>query len=528
MSEYSTSKPLTVLVADDTAANRNMMQVFLKKLGFASICAVDGRDAVEIFERERPDVVLMDLMMPEMDGFEATRRIRAVQRRIWTPIVIMSALNADADIVAGLDAGGDDYLVKPISFTVFAAKMRTVQRLLSMERGQRELLGRMQAISNAVIDALVTIDDRGIIQSANPAAHRIFGHPQGALIGKNVSVLMPADEADRHDEYMHDYHRGALPGVIGKVREMQGVRANGEVFPVELGVTELKLDERRLYIGVLRDIGERVRAREEREQHAEHLQRYHDEQQREQELARQIMSSQINEAAMQDPRIHYAVMPAQNFSGDLVVAACSPGGRLYAMLADATGHGLSAAVSVQPVLPMFYTLVARDVSLSLLTSEINRLLHASLPVGRFVGAAMVSVEVDGSAANVWVGGVPAVMVLGQDGRVRQRIASRQLPLGVVESTRDLSEPEPVVLRPGEQIVLYSDGVIEAIDHRGEDFGQIRLETALAAADGDARVDSVRAALKAHLGGASAHDDMSLLLIDAEAVASMHTGIDPVI
>jgi PAS domain S-box-containing protein len=528
MSEQSTPKALTVLVADDTAANRNMMQVFLKKLGFASICAVNGREAVEMFERERPDVVLMDLMMPEMDGFEATRRIRAVQRRVWTPIVIMSALNADADVVAGLDAGGDDYLVKPISFTVFAAKMRTVQRLLSMERGHRELLGRMQAISNAVIDALVTIDDHGIIQSANPAAHRIFGHPQGALIGKNVGILMPARDADRHDEYMHDYHRGALPGVIGMVREMEGVRANGEVFPVELGVTELKLDERRIYIGVLRDISERVRAREEREQHAEHLQRYHDDQQREQELARQIMSSQINESAMRDPRIHYAVMPAQNFSGDLVVAACSPGGRLYAMLADATGHGLSAAVSVQPVLPMFYTLVARDVSLALLTSEMNRLLHASLPVGRFVGAAIVSVELDGGAASVWVGGVPAVMVLGADGRVRQRIASRQLPLGIVESSREGSEPEQVVLTAGDQIALYSDGVIEAINRQGEDFGLPRLEAALAASGCAGRVGSVQAALKAHLGGAPAHDDMSLLLIDAEATASMQAAIDPAI
>jgi len=528
MSEQSTPKALTVLVADDTAANRNMMQVFLKKLGFASICAANGREAVEMFERDRPDVVLMDLMMPEMDGFEATRRIRAVQRRVWTPIVIMSALNADADVVAGLDAGGDDYLVKPISFTVFAAKMRTVQRLLSMERGHRELLGRMQAISNAVIDALVTINERGIIQSANPATHRIFGHPQGALIGQNVSILMPPHDGDRHDGYLEDYNRGKLPGVVGKIREMQGIRGNGEVFPLELGVTELKLDDRRLYIGVMRDISERVRAREEREQHAEHLQRYHDEQQREQELARQIMSSQINESAMRDPRIHYAVMPAQNFSGDLVVAACSASGRLYAMLADATGHGLSAAVSVQPVLPMFYTLVEREVPLSLLTSEMNRLLHASLPVGRFVGAAIVSVELDGSAASIWVGGVPAVMVLGKDGQVRRRIASRQLPLGIVESSREGSEPELVPLAPGDQIVLYSDGVIEAINKQGEDFGLVQLETALGGAGNADRVQSVQAALKAHLGGAPAHDDMSLLLIDAEATVHMQTAIDPVI
>ena len=337
--------PLTVLVADDTAANRNMMGVFLKKLGYIATFAVNGAEAVEMFEREPPDLVLMDLMMPVMDGFEATRRIRGLQAGAWTPIVIMSALNTDADVVAGLDAGADDYLVKPISFTVFAAKMRTVKRLLLMERGQRELLGRMRAISDAVIDGIVTIDEQGIIQSANPAACRMFGHADGALIGCNVSVLMPPSYAEGHDDRLSRYLAGGPARVVGQVRELVGQRISGETFPLELGVTELQFGGRRIFIGVVRDISERVRIRNERLEHAERLQRLHDEQQREQELARQVMLSQIDAKALRDPRVHYTVMPAENFSGDLVVVACSPQGRLYALLADATGHGLSAAVS---------------------------------------------------------------------------------------------------------------------------------------------------------------------------------------
>jgi PAS domain S-box-containing protein len=520
MTDNNPAQPLTVLVADDTSANRNLMQLFLRKLGFDSVCAKDGQEAVEMFEQSRPDAVLMDLMMPRMDGFEATRRIRSVQGRVWTPIIIMSALNTDADIVAGLDAGADDYLVKPVSFPVFAAKMRTMQRLLAMERGQRELLGRMQAISNAVIDALLTIDEAGTIHSANPATHRIFGYPAGALVGRNVGILLPGDGAGAS--------LGALPGVVGKVREMAGVRANGEVFPLELGLTELKLDERHLYIGVMRDISERMRAQAEREQHAAHLQRYHDEQQREQELARQIMASQINLEALRDARIHYAVMPAQNFSGDLVVAATSPGGRLYAMLADATGHGLSAAVSVQPVLPVFYALVAGDVSLAHLVGELNRQLHASLPVGRFVGAAIVSLEADGRQASVWIGGIPAALVVSAEGRVRRRVESRHLPLGIIASSREGSEPETVLLAAGEQLALYSDGVIEAGDESGEAFGLPRLEQALANPDPAPRLEAVRQALQAHLGSAAAHDDMSLLLIDAKAMDSHLERIDPII
>ena len=517
---------MTVLIADDTAANRNMMQVFLKKLGLESVCAVDGRDAVEAFEREKPDIVLMDLMMPEMDGFEATRRIRAAQRGEWTPIVIMSALNSDADIVSGLDAGADDYLVKPISFTVFAAKMRTMQRLLAMERGQRELLGRVQAISNAVIDGIVTIDETGVIQSANPAAHHMFGYTVGELVGENVSVLTPRPHRENHDMYLENYARSGERKIIGQVRELSGMRASGEEFPLELGVTELVLDDRRMFIGVLRDISERVRVRKEREQHAAHLQRFHDEQHREQELARQIMASQINTEAMQDPRIHYSVMPAQNFSGDLVVAAASPSGRLYAMLGDATGHGLSAAVSVQPVLPMFYSLVAQDVSLARLVYEINDLLNQSLPVGRFVGAAIVTIEPSGAVADVWVGGVPAALVLDAAGKVRMQVPSKQLPLGVIESSREGCEPERIMLTSGEQVVLYSDGVIEAIGANGRDFGLMHLEDALKSVPREARIDAAKDALADHLAGISAHDDMSLLLIDTEGVHAALERIDP--
>ena len=520
--------PLTVLVADDTAANRNMMQVFLKKLGYAAVFAVDGADAVQAFEREQPDLVLMDLMMPEMDGFEATRRIRGLQGGAWTPIVIMSALNADADVVAGLDAGADDYLVKPISFTVFAAKMRTMKRLLSMERGQRELLGRMRAISDAVIDGIVTMDEKGIIQSANPAACRMFGHPDGVLVGKNVSVLMPTEHADAHDGYLRDYLTGGPAKVIGHVRELAGKRASGECFPLELGVTELKLDQRRLFIGVVRDISERVRVRNERAENAARLQRYHDEQQREQELARQIMFSQVDTDALRDPRIHFSVMPAENFSGDLVAAACSPQGRLYAMLADATGHGLAAAVSVQPVLPLFYTLVANDAPLTRVVRGLNDLLHQSLPVGRFVGAALVCLEPDGTQGEVWVGGVPEVLLLGTDGKVRRRFASSQLPLGVVESSREGCEPAACALSHGEQLVLFSDGVVEAADVQDRAFGMARFEGILAASPIDARLAAIRHALAQHLAGASAHDDMSLLLLDATPLEGRAGLLDPAI
>ena len=99
---------LRVLVADDIASNRTIVGAFLAHLNCTPLYAADGQEAVDLFRREAPDVVLMDLMMPRMDGFEAIRQIRAMEDERWVPIIIVSALSGEGDIVQGLEIGADD------------------------------------------------------------------------------------------------------------------------------------------------------------------------------------------------------------------------------------------------------------------------------------------------------------------------------------------------------------------------------------------------------------------------------------
>lgn len=503
---------IRVMVVDDTAANRNLMEAFLRKLGYVPMSAKDGREAVEMFERDRPDMILMDLMMPEMDGFQATRRIRQLQGERWVPIVILSALNSEQDVVAGLDAQADDYLVKPISFAIFSAKMRTMARLLESQRALESTLGRMATITNAVIDGIITIDEMGIIQSANPATARIFGYGQDEMLGRNVNILMPEPYHSAHDGYLAHHRETGEKKVIGHLRELSGRRKNGEVFPLELGVNAVEHQGRRLFIGVVRDISERLRARQERAEHAARLQAYHDEQEREQELAKAIMARQIRSDWLEDSRVHHAVMPANHFSGDLVlVAHC--GQTLYALLGDATGHGLAAALSIQPVLAAFYSGAAECLPLTQMVARINDALVATLPVGRFVCASLLAVSPETGRGEIWVGGVPEVWLLDAGGEVVQRFASRHLPLGILSSEEMDAASETFALGSGRQVLMCSDGVLEAISRTGVDFGPERLQGALAGVPGDRRLASVRQALRDHLGGEVGHDDMSVLLVD---------------
>jgi serine phosphatase RsbU (regulator of sigma subunit) len=236
-----------------------------------------------------------------------------------------------------------------------------------------------------------------------------------------------------------------------------------------------------------------------------------DEHQREAELARRILDHQIRPEQMQRAGIRYSVMPASNFSGDMVLAACSPAGCRYAMLADATGHGLAAAVSILPLVQEFYRLVELDQPLPELVESINFLLSNSLPLGRFVAAAFVRIDPAAAQGEVWVAGVPDVLLLAADGSLRRRFASHSLPLGIAAPAAGAGQC--FAWEAGNRLLLVSDGVLELGNGEGEAFGEDRLLLTLDQVPPGEWLEVIHAALAAHAGDTPPHDDMSVLVVD---------------
>eukprot|EP00456_Euglypha_rotunda_P059495 TRINITY_DN496_c1_g2_i1.p1 TRINITY_DN496_c1_g2~~TRINITY_DN496_c1_g2_i1.p1 ORF type:complete len:1455 (+),score=354.03 TRINITY_DN496_c1_g2_i1:10962-15326(+) len=143
----------------------------------------------------------------------------------------------------------------PISGYGRPATLVTVTDLTERERAT-ELL---RSVLSSVGDAILTIDERGVVGSANPAAVRQFGYAEYELIGKNVSVLMPEPHHENHDEYLANYHRTGVAKVIGIGREVECLRRDGTLFRADLTITEFFLEGERHFTGVLRDITERNR-----------------------------------------------------------------------------------------------------------------------------------------------------------------------------------------------------------------------------------------------------------------------------
>jgi len=135
----------------------------------------------------------------------------------------------------------------------------------------------LDALMEAAVDAIIIIDEHGLIQRFNPAAEAMFGYAESEVRGCNLSLLMPEPHRSRHDGYLERYAHTGEAAVIGKGREETGLRRNGEIFPMQLSVGEIRQPNQSRYVGIIRDVTEmrqaqqQVRHLEEQLLHADRL-----------------------------------------------------------------------------------------------------------------------------------------------------------------------------------------------------------------------------------------------------------------
>ena len=118
------------------------------------------------------------------------------------------------------------------------------------------------AIVQTAVDGIITIDEHGLIESLNPAAERLFGYTAAEVLGQNITMLMPAPYRDEHDGYLARYCQTGEPRIIGIGRDVWGQRRDGTTFPMALAVSEVRLQDRRIFTGIVHDLTARVRAEE--------------------------------------------------------------------------------------------------------------------------------------------------------------------------------------------------------------------------------------------------------------------------
>jgi CheY-like chemotaxis protein len=253
----SDAPQLRALVVDDDVTGRAFLRALLKRAGYAVEVAPDGETALQMFRPDAYDVVFMDMMMPGMDGVETTLRIKQLADEIFTPVIFVTGAGDEESLVRAMDAGGDDFLTKPVTAGVLLAKLGAMQRIRALHERTRTLYARV-------------VED--------------------------------------------------------------------------------------------------------------------------QEHAREVFERAVSARAVSSPALRSRLIPADVFSGDMLLSSRTPDGGLMVMVGDFTGHGLAAALGAVPAAEAFRLTVGAGHPAARVLAEINRRLADSLPRGHFLAAGIAYVD----------------------------------------------------------------------------------------------------------------------------------------
>jgi PAS domain S-box-containing protein len=256
-----------VLLADDNADMREYIRRLLR--GSCQVRTVaDGLAALKDIREHRPNLVLADVMMPGLDGFELLRQIRADATIRDIPVILVSARAGEESRVEGLDAGADDYLIKPFSARELIARVKANLELAKVRseaivaiRESEQRLRWLGSIVESSDDAIVSKNLDGIITSWNQGAERIFGYSVAEAVGQPITILIPRDRHDEERTILTRIRRGERIDHFETIRQ----RKDGSLISVSLTVSPVKNTEGTI-VGaskIARDITEQKRSHEQ-------------------------------------------------------------------------------------------------------------------------------------------------------------------------------------------------------------------------------------------------------------------------
>jgi len=373
---------IKILIVDDIEMNRALLKQALMIFGdYEIIEAVDGVEAVACFEIEKPDLILMDIMMPDIDGCEAARIMKGKMGDEHTPIIFITALSEENALSRALESGGDDFICKPFDMEILKSKINVHLRIKKLNK---QLVNYNQQLVN------------------------------------------------------------------------------------------------------------------------------------EQELIEHFFETAINQSYLDEKLIRYHMSSVSTFNGDLLLVERAPHGGVYLVMGDFSGHGLGAAMGTLPVAMIFFKMVLENRTIGDIACEINSQLRKIMPSNMFFTATLLELNAKCDVVTVWMGGMPDSYCLHKNGELKHTISSKHMPLGILDDSEFDSSVQSFNVQVDDKFYIYSDGVIEAKNKQGEQFGDARLEKILMSKK-DNVFNEVLEELTRFTGRNNQNDDITLVEFNCLAI-----------
>ncbi|WP_339673704.1 fused response regulator/phosphatase [Dasania marina] len=376
---------IKILVVDDNPTDRLVLETILRKQGHTVVSADNGLDALTVFQQQQPDLILLDALMPGMDGFEVAERIKSQVGEDFIPIIFLTSLQDAGSLARCLDAGGDDFISKPYNSVILQAKINAFSRMRTMNR----------------------------------------------------TLLTNRDQISLHNRTLI----------------------------------------------------------------------------REQEIAKRVFDKVAHAGCLDASNIKHSLSAVSVFNGDVALAGVNALGNLMVFLGDFTGHGLNAALGAMPLAQTFYSMLEKGFSHKDILVEINKKLNEVLPVGVFCCGLLAEINFHERTVKVWNGGLPDGIIYKPESGELVALTSQHLPLGVLAAAEFNGRAELYDVRVGDKLYLWSDGILEAENSQGKQFGEQRLyEVFKANTIPDNLFAEVNWAVNQFIGATEHVDDISVMEI----------------
>ncbi|MBP0021880.1 MAG: PAS domain S-box protein [Cyanobacteria bacterium SBLK] len=277
--------PPTTILAIDSDRDR-WLATFLGRWGYRVCYAITGQEGLEKARREYPRLILLEVEMPDLDGYEICRRLKHDPETREIPVIFMGRLETnketsrDRDILKGFAIGGADFISKPFHTSEVLARihhqltLRELQHQLKrqnqeLQQANRELhrtkaeleasQAKFKGILEIADEAIISVDENQIVQIFNQGAERIFGYAAKEMIGRSLEVLLPEESRQDHIRYIRNFARSQTISrrMAERSKEVRGRRQNGEEFPAEASISQLQLQDGWLFTVMLKDISDR-------------------------------------------------------------------------------------------------------------------------------------------------------------------------------------------------------------------------------------------------------------------------------
>ena len=459
-----------VLLADDDEVGRYVVATMLRRAGFSVTEAIDGLEALEMAIRRPPDLAVLDVKMPMMDGFETCRRMKSHDVTRHVPVLLLSATFLESEAhVEGLETGADAYLTQPVEAPVLAATVRALLRARSAEAEVRLAAIEWRSTFDAISDPVAVLDSDGTLLRANHAFSSVFAD---AGSGADLLALSDGDELTvgsslfrvRADHISADEDSPARGRVVMTLTDITAARAAEQDRAAALATERM--------------------------------------------ISRTLQQSLLPERL---PRLPYLELDAWHVAAEteLIIGGdwydvIEAGDNLWLVIGDVAGHGVAAAAQAGQLRHSLRVYAHEGYGLVESLARLNDLVGATV-LPWMATLCILAVHDQRDSAELVLAGHPPPLIIPRDRRPYFAAGGLGAVLGFPgASYRQASVP----FGPGDRIVLYTDGLVE----RRREVIDVGLERMRECAEGVEGLSSLRSRLVQDLVDFSdLLDDVALLL-----------------